>query len=277
MGHLVARKRHEDVLRAVALIRQVFPDIRYVIVGDGPQRETLGALITDLGLQGNVELRGALPHEQAVAVARAATLFVMPSVDEAFGVAYVEAMAAGVPAIGCEGEAGPLEIIRAGGGIELVAAGDVNGLARTIERLIGDRDERAALRTTARETVAREFTWQACGRATVSAYDEALRSAPRRGGGAALPAELEVRGSRSREPVVSAPAFRAVCGGQPPGPAQRTRCARAQLRAHARARTRAALRRVAEAIRTRPVRRCGLASGPPSVSRARVRTGCGRR
>ena len=47
----------------------------------------------------------------------AASAFVLPSVDEAFGVAYVEAMAGGVPAIGCRGEGGPEEIAAAGGGI----------------------------------------------------------------------------------------------------------------------------------------------------------------
>ena len=44
------------------------------------------------------------------------------AIDEAFGVAYVEAMAGGIPAIGCRGEAGPEEIAAAGGGIRLVAA-----------------------------------------------------------------------------------------------------------------------------------------------------------
>ena len=48
--------------------------------------------------------------------------FVMVSTEEAFGVAYIEAMAAGIPAIGCAGEPGPEEIAAAGGGIELVAA-----------------------------------------------------------------------------------------------------------------------------------------------------------
>ena len=56
------------------------------------------------------------------------TLFVMPSTEEAFGVGYVEAMAAGVPAIGCRGEPGPEEIAAAGDGFLLVPPGDIERL-----------------------------------------------------------------------------------------------------------------------------------------------------
>ena len=55
----------------------------------------------------------------------------MPSIEEAFGVAYIEAMAAGIPAVGCAGEPGPEEIAAAGGGIELVAAALPGGTRAT--------------------------------------------------------------------------------------------------------------------------------------------------
>jgi teichuronic acid biosynthesis glycosyltransferase TuaC len=99
---------------------------------------------------------------------------VLPSVAEAFGVSYVEAMAAGVAAIGTRSEDGPEEIAAAGGGIELVAPRDPQALADVIDALLSDGDRMAGLRRAARETVAREFTWERCGRATVSAYREAL-------------------------------------------------------------------------------------------------------
>ena len=98
----------------------------------------------------------------------------LPSVAEAFGVSYVEAMAAGVPAIGTRGEDGPEEIAAAGGGIELVAPGDARGLAERIDALLSDARSLGALRQAARETVAREFTWQRCGPETVAAYEEVL-------------------------------------------------------------------------------------------------------
>ena len=78
-----------------------------------------------------VEFTGELPPDQ---VRQPATVFALPSVDEAFGVAYVEAMAAGIPAIGCRGEAGPEEIRASGGGIRLVAPGDPESLAEELRR-----------------------------------------------------------------------------------------------------------------------------------------------
>jgi glycosyltransferase involved in cell wall biosynthesis len=98
----------------------------------------------------------------------------LPSTAEAFGVAYVEAMAAGVPAIGSRGEDGPEEIAAAGGGMELVAPRDPRALAGAIDGLLSDAQRLAELRRAARETVSREFTWERCGRETVAAYEEVL-------------------------------------------------------------------------------------------------------
>ena len=60
----------------------------------------------------------------------------MPSTEEAFGVAYVEAMAGGVPAIGCRGEPGPEEIAAAGDGFLLVPPGDIERLTQRIDELL---------------------------------------------------------------------------------------------------------------------------------------------
>lgn len=174
VGHLAARKRHTDVIRALALLRGRHPRLRYVIVGDGPERQRLGELAHSLVVDDLVEFRGQLPPQHAVAAAWGSTLFVLPSVDEAFGVAYIEAMAAGVPAIGCRGEDGPEEIAAAGGGIVLVPPGDPTTLAVAIESLLRDPARLEALGRQARETVAREFTWEQCGRETVAAYRETL-------------------------------------------------------------------------------------------------------
>jgi teichuronic acid biosynthesis glycosyltransferase TuaC len=175
VGHLVARKRHADVLRALWLLRDSHPDLRWVVAGDGPERPALVQMIRDLGLDGRVELLGQLAPADARGVAQAATVFALPSVDEAFGVAYVEAMAAGVPAIGCRGEAGPEEIAASGPGIRLVAPGDPGALAAELRTLLDDADYRRELGDGARATVERAYTWAGCGRATVAAYEEALR------------------------------------------------------------------------------------------------------
>jgi len=165
VGNLIARKRHADVLRA---LRRLEAPPRYVIVGDGPERAALERLAEGL----DVEFRGRLAPEAALRVAQGAGAFVLPSVEEAFGVAYIEAMAAGVPAIGTRGEPGPEEIAASGGGIALVPPGDIDALAEAIRTALEDR---ATLGAAARENVRSNFTWERCGRATVAAYEDALR------------------------------------------------------------------------------------------------------
>ena len=174
VGHLIARKRHADVIGALALLRDRHPDLRYVIIGDGPERGPLEALAASLGVQRQVEFRGQLPHREAMSAARECSIFVLPSVREAFGVAYVEAMAGSVPAIGCVGEDGPEEIAAAGGGIALVDAGDTRAVADRIDALLTEPDALETMGRAARDTVERCFTWQRCGRDTVQAYCDVL-------------------------------------------------------------------------------------------------------
>jgi teichuronic acid biosynthesis glycosyltransferase TuaC len=175
VGHLVARKRHADVLRALAVLRARHPTLRYAIVGDGPERVALEGLAARLGVDDRVEFCGQLPPEAALERARRCTLFAMPSTEEAFGVAYIEAMAAGLPAIGCRGEPGPEEIAAAGDGFMLVPPGDIERLTQRIDELLSDPARLREAGRRARATVAAHFTWERCGQQTVAAYEHALR------------------------------------------------------------------------------------------------------
>jgi teichuronic acid biosynthesis glycosyltransferase TuaC len=171
VGHLVGRKRHADVIRALWTLRDKLP-LRYLVIGDGPERGTLERLAAELDV--DVEFAGQLPHEHALERLRSCAIMALPSIDEAFGVAYIEAMAARVPAIGCLGEPGPDEIARCGDGMRLVPPGDVEALARELHAILSEPAYLADLGERARHTVAEHFTWEACGRATVAAYEDAL-------------------------------------------------------------------------------------------------------
>jgi teichuronic acid biosynthesis glycosyltransferase TuaC len=175
VGHLVARKRHADVLRALAVLGQRHPTLRYSIVGEGPERVALEGLAARLGVAGRVEFHGQLAPAEAIEQARQCTLFVMPSTEEAFGVAYIEAMAGGLPAIGCRGEPGPEEIAAAGDGFMLVPPGDIERLTQRIDELLSDTHRLREASQRARATVAAHFTWERCGVQTLAAYEHALR------------------------------------------------------------------------------------------------------
>ena len=175
VANLVPRKRHADVLRALWLLRDRHPELRWDVVGDGPERDGLERFAAELGLDGRVRFLGALAPAEAREAAQSAGVFVLPSVDEAFGVAYVEAMAGAVPAIGCRGEPGPEEIAAEGQGLRLVPPADPEALAAEIDQLVSEPDWRRELGLAARATVEAAFTWDRCGRATVQAYEDALR------------------------------------------------------------------------------------------------------
>ena len=175
VGHLVARKRHADVLRALAVLSPRYPSLRYVIVGDGPERVALEGLAARLGVRERVQFCGQLPPAEAIERARRCTLFAMPSTEEAFGVAYIEAMAGGLPAIGCRGEPGPEEIAAAGDGFMLVPPGDIERLTQRIDELLSDPGRLREAGRRARETVAAHFTWERCGEQTIAAYEHVLR------------------------------------------------------------------------------------------------------
>jgi teichuronic acid biosynthesis glycosyltransferase TuaC len=174
VAHLVARKRHADVLRALAVLDQRHPTLRYAVIGDGPERIALEGLAVRLGVAARVDFHGQLAPHDAIELARRCTLFVMPSTEEAFGVAYVEAMAAGVPAIGCRGEPGPEEIAAAGDGFLLVPPGDIERLTQRIDELLSDRHRLREAGQRARATVAANFTWERCGEQTRAAYEDVI-------------------------------------------------------------------------------------------------------
>ncbi len=99
----------------------------------------------------------------------------MPSTEEAFGVAYIEAMAGGVPAIGCRGEPGPEEIAAAGDGLVLVPPGDIERLTQRIDELLSDPHrlrEAGAARARDRR---RPLHLGALRAQTLAAYEHVLR------------------------------------------------------------------------------------------------------
>ena len=177
VAHLTARNRHADVLRALALAVRRVPDLRWLVIGDGPELPPLRRLAAELGIADRVDWAGQLAPRKAIEELARCHLMVMPSVDEAFGVAYVEAMACGVPAIGCRGEGGPEEIAALGGGMLLVGPGDIAALAQLIEDIVSDSARAQELSAAARRTAVERFSWERCGRATVAAYEDALAEA----------------------------------------------------------------------------------------------------
>jgi phosphatidylinositol alpha-1,6-mannosyltransferase len=93
-------KGHDRVIRAIPKLVNDGHDVVYVIVGEGDDRTQLQLLAEKEGVASRVYFVGALESEILVDAYRMADLFVMPSTGEGFGIAFLEAMACGTPALG---------------------------------------------------------------------------------------------------------------------------------------------------------------------------------
>jgi glycosyltransferase involved in cell wall biosynthesis len=100
VGRLLSHKNIDVLLRAVAIIKKLKPSIFAYIVGDGPEREHLEDLATELDIQKNVRFLGIVEQQDDLyALMKASRVFVLPSTREGFGVVAIEANACGLPFI----------------------------------------------------------------------------------------------------------------------------------------------------------------------------------
>ncbi|MEA5594544.1 glycosyltransferase [Rivularia sp. UHCC 0363] len=97
-------------IQALSQIAEVFPEVKYLIIGRGDDQPRLAKLAEDLGVQDRVVFAGFVPTEELVYHYRLADAYVMPS-QEGFGIVYLEAMACGVPVLSgdADGSADPLQ------------------------------------------------------------------------------------------------------------------------------------------------------------------------
>ena len=99
LGRLAAMKGVDTFLRAAARVAPAFPDALFVVAGQGPEYPRLVDLAVHLGIDDSVLFLGHVTEEERAVLLASASVFVLPSVVEPFGIAALEAMAAGVPTI----------------------------------------------------------------------------------------------------------------------------------------------------------------------------------
>jgi phosphatidylinositol alpha-1,6-mannosyltransferase len=122
VGRMDARegyKGHDRVIAALPQLLAASHDIVYIVVGEGDDRTRLQSLAAQRGLAERVRFVGAIGEDVLVDAYRMADLFVMPSSGEGFGIAFLEAMACGTPALG----------LAASGAVDALADGEFGTLA----------------------------------------------------------------------------------------------------------------------------------------------------
>lgn len=152
----------------------------YHIVGDGPLRPQLEAQAQQLSIADRVTFHGQCDHDAVYRLLSTCDVFSLPSSPEAFGVAYLEAMACGLLAIGLASQ-GPSCFIEHGLSGLLIRERSVGDLEACLLDILGNPIHYAAMAEAGRERVWQHFTWQAHAQALTKVFLEAIAQRAERG------------------------------------------------------------------------------------------------
>jgi glycosyltransferase involved in cell wall biosynthesis len=159
-----------DVLvRAVPALRLEVPNLKVLLVGDGPQRPMLERIVKELGVESCVVFCGSQPRAAMQAHLRLGHVCALPSRAEAVSLAGLEAMAVGLPVVGSR-VGGIPEFVRESETGSLVGVDDHVGLAHALARILRDDVFRESLGRAARESVEQKFSWRATAEQTLAVY-----------------------------------------------------------------------------------------------------------
>ena len=179
VGRLQRRKGQDLVIQALGRLRDEAPRLRYVVVGDGDERRRLETLAREHGVSDRVTFAGEVSAAELPTFFAACDIFLLPNrLDgqdiEGFGIVFLEAAAAGKPAIG--GRTGGVpEAIAEGETGALVEGTSAEELAAAIRLLARSPEVRARMGEAGRRRVLERFTWERAA-ATVADLDSSLRN-----------------------------------------------------------------------------------------------------
>lgn len=164
-------KRPLDVVRIFARVLERI-DARLMLLGDGPERESALALAAELGVRGAVDVVGPIPVPADVLAA--ASVFLLPSETESFGLSALEALACGVPVVASR-VGGLEEVVEDGACGRLHPAGAVDAMAASIVEILTHPPLRAAMGARGRERALTRFSKDSVVDRYVAYYRSVLR------------------------------------------------------------------------------------------------------
>jgi glycosyltransferase involved in cell wall biosynthesis len=172
VGRLVGHKNVDLLIRALGMAAKEVPDIQAVIIGDGPERDRLTALVRELDLEKNIEFTGFLDdYDEALALMKSSKVFASTSTREGFGMAALEANACGLPVVTVRHRMNAVcDLVTEETG--LVCEPSEEGLAAAILKEIGaekDKGQRCA-------DLARSYDWEEIARLAEDIYERGLRA-----------------------------------------------------------------------------------------------------
>jgi glycosyltransferase involved in cell wall biosynthesis len=166
LGRLVRTKGLRDLIRAMPEVKS-----KLLIAGAGPERKELERLCSRLMLKEKVQFLGKVSEERKAELFASCKFFVMPSTQEAYGIAAAEAMSFGKTLV-CTNVGGLPEVVQDCG--LLVPPDSPNEIALAMNRLLDDEKLRSLLGQKAKER-ARLYSWEHLTQQTEEVYENVLR------------------------------------------------------------------------------------------------------
>lgn len=174
-GNLSPNKSVETLVRAAALLQET-DAFRVLIVGEGPEKTKLEALVQELGLEGRVRFRGPLPQEELFSLMAQSYVFVQPSFSEGRSNVVLEALASGLPVVASRIPANS-EIIEDRKNGLLFEPGNAADLAAGIRFLLEAPGAREGMAEEGKRVIREQgLTWESASRKYVQIYEKVLRA-----------------------------------------------------------------------------------------------------
>ncbi len=163
LARLEKRKGHKNILYAVSSLKNQYPNIRYIVAGDGEEKKNLKLLANSLEISKNVIFIGSVNESQKKYILNQTDLMIMPTIDETnnlsiegFGIAYIEAALFGVPSIASNVGGTNEAVIHNETGIILDSLDD---LEDRINELITNNNKRELYGQKAKKRALNELLW----------------------------------------------------------------------------------------------------------------------
>jgi glycosyltransferase involved in cell wall biosynthesis len=174
VGPLIPLKGHRYTIDAMKEVVKAFPNCRLMIIGEGEEKKKLMRQVAGNELQNFVSILNILPHEQLLKLMSICDIFVLPSWAEGLGIVYLEAMALGLPVIGCKGQ-GIEDIVSHGETGFLVEPKNSRQLTSLLLELLRDEGVRRKIGEAGQEVVLKNYRWGNNAAKHVQLYESLIR------------------------------------------------------------------------------------------------------
>ncbi len=158
-GSLITKKGLPDLIRSATYICQEYPDMKFILAGDGPLEKQLKGLVHQLDLDNNFSFVGYINRDKLLSYYQNAAVCVLPSYHEGLPTVLLEAMACGIPTVATS-VAGNSEVVKDGETGFLVPPKEPKRLAEAILTLLGDNKLRREMGINARKQAEESYDWE---------------------------------------------------------------------------------------------------------------------